>query len=315
MSIYLQEMSPLRFLKKVLGEFVFDVYMLSDSTKRIPYITSTGVDPYFAERVCGKEVTITKIKRIYVWELKKFVDGQDAVLVDMHKFFAYLFNFDGGFLVPPFVRQVLDVDIKDAIKINSKNLKKVYKFSYDVHDDPNMLKYFYEKMHVPYIKKRYGDSAYIEDFDTIEKMFKNGELLFIKLNDEYVSAQLTEIDGDKCFLRKNGVLDESFIEEGALVATYYFAIHRAKDINLKFVDFGQSRPFLSDGVLRHKSLWGTRICEDDTTRKRIIYSKNIFEQPFICIEDKKLKAIVFSENDKLINEYTRSGLEFKVIDI
>lgn len=305
--------SYFKFLKMISKELVFDVYILSCKTKNITYVTSSDIDSYFVEKFCGEDVTITKIKRIYVWELKRFINRQDVVLADTHKLFSHLFN--GGFLIPPFVRQVLDIDGSEIIKINAKNLKKVYnnKYSYEVSNDLNTLKFFYEKMYVSYIKKRYGDSAHVEDFDSIRKILEKGELLLIKLDDEYVSAQLSEIDDDVYFLRKNGVLDERFVGEGALVATYYFGILRAKEINAKTVDFGLSRSFLSDGSLRHKSLWGTIICEDKGT-KRVIYLKNIFEQPFVYIEDEKLKAAIFSKDDKLMNEYIRSGLEFNIIE-
>ena len=304
--------NPIKLLRTLLREIVFDVYMISDKTKKITYITSSDIDSYFVEKICGKDVTITKLKRIYLWELKKFADQQDAVLIDMYRPLSRFFN--NGFLVPPLVRQVLDIDVSEdkLIRINTKNLKKALKYDCDVSNDIDDLKFFYENMYVPYIKRVYGDSAQIEDFGDIEKIFNRGELLLIKLNDKYISAQLSEIDGDNYFLRKNGVLDESFVKEGALVATYYFGILRAKEINAKIVDFGQSRSFLSDGSLRHKSLWGTRICEDKNI-KRIVYLRNIFE-PFIYIEDKKLKAIVFFFFFKLINEYSRSGLEFNIIN-
>ena len=176
------------------------------------------------------------------------------------------------------------------------------------------LKFFYEKMHVPYIKKRYGNDANIESFNVFEKILKNGELMFIKLNGENVAGELYEINGDICFMHKKGVLNENHVKSGAMLAAYYFPILRAKEKNLKMVDLGGSKPFLLDGVLQHKNTWGTKICIDKTN-KRIIYLRNIlFQQPFIYIEDKKLKAIVFSENDKLIKEYDSSGLGFNVIN-
>ena len=306
--------NPLKLFKNILREIIFDVYILSDQKKKITYITSSDIDSYFVEKIFGKDVAITKLKRIYLWELKKLADQQDSVLIDMYRLFARFF--DNGFLVPPLVRQVLDIDVPEdkLFRINTKNLKKAFKYDCEVSNNLNDLKFFYEHMYIPHIKKIYGDLASVENFGDIEKIFKKGELLFIKLNGEYISAQLSEIEGNNYFLRKNGVLDESFVEEGALVATYYFGILRAKQINAKTVDFGQSRSFLSDGSLRHKSLWGTRICEDKKI-KRVIYLRDIiFEQPFIYIEDTKLKAAVFSENDKLINEYSRSGLEFNILE-
>jgi hypothetical protein len=300
------------YLEQIWKEIMFDVYILSYKTKKVTYITpkSIGITPYIVEILCGEDVKITKIKRIYVWELKKFANSQDAVLVDMHRILTRFF--DDGFLVPEFVGQALDIGDKE-IKINNKNLKRVRRYSYELSNDPEDLILFYKKMYVPYIKRRYGDSAEVESFNNIENFFKNGELILIKLNDEYVAAQLSEINGDEYRLRRNGVLDESFVKEGALVATYYFSMLRAKEINAKTVYFGGSRPFLLDGVLRHKNVWGARIFETKDAR-RFIYLKNVlFEQPFIYIDGEELKVAIFSEDDKLIKEYANSGLEFNVI--
>lgn len=304
---------PFKSLRTTLRELAFDVYMLSDGTKEITYITSSDIDSYFVERICGKNVIITKIKRIYAYELKRFADRQDAVLIDMHKYFARFF--DDGFLVPPFVRQAVYIDrsTDKIIKMNDSDLRKMRKYNYEISNDIGKLKFFYEEMYLPYIKRRYGDYAYIKNFNNLEQILKNGELILIKLGGEYVSGALCEVSDNVYYCRKNGVLDESFIKEGALVATYYFSVLRAKEKDVKVVDFGQSRPFLSDGVLRHKSHWEAKILEDKTI-DRIIYLRNIFEQPFICIEDEKLKAIVFSKEDKLIKEYARSGLDFKIVD-
>lgn len=299
---------PLRILK----EISFDVYILSDKkTKDITYITSTSVGkvPYFIERICGNDASITKIRRIYIWELRKFVEEQDVVLVDMYRLFARCF--DRGFFVPEFVRQFLDIDkpLDEAIKLRDRELKKVHKYSYEISNDPDTLKFFYEKMYAPHIKRRYGDLA-VDSFNNIRKIFKNGELVFITLNGERVSAYLNEMQDDTYILRRNGILDDSFLKEGAMVATYYFSILRAKERNAKVVDFGGSKPFLLDGVLRHKNQWGTKIYASKTA-KRIIYLKNVlFKQPFIYIDGEEAKIAVFSEDDKLIKEYSGSGLEF-----
>jgi serine/threonine protein kinase len=295
-----------------LKELIFDVYILSDNVKKVIYIKSRPVEinSYFIDKMCGKDVTITKIKSIYMWELKDFVSRQDAVLIEAHK--SIIPYFDGGLLVPSRVRQVLEIDkpIKDAIKLDRTELKKVYKYSYEISHDSEALKFYYEKMHSPHIKRKYGKVA---DFIYFKKFFRNGELVFVKLNGERVSAAMNMIDKDCYHLHSNGVINENFVKEGAILATYYFSVLRAKDVNAKLVDFGLSKPFLSDGVLRHKNQWGTKICEYDTAI-RFIYVKNIlFGQPFIYLDNGKLKATIFSENDKFKKEYANAGLEFNII--
>jgi hypothetical protein len=288
--------------------------MLSDKTKNVTYITSTSVGkvPYFIERLCENDVTVTKIRRIYAWELRKFVDQQDMVLLDMYKYFARFF--DDGFLVPEFVRQILNIDkpLNEVIKLRDRELKKVQKYNYEVSNDPDALKFFYEVMYVPHIKEKYGDLA-VDSFHNVRKIFNNGELIFVTFDGRRVSAYLNEMVDSVYALRRNGILGDDFEKEGAMVAAYYFSILRAKERNAKAVDFGGSKPFLLDGVLRHKNKWGTKIYASDMV-KRIIYLKNVlFEQPFIYIHGEKIKVAVLSEDDKLIKEYAGSGLEFDVI--
>jgi len=299
---------------RILKELTFDVYMLSDKTKNVTYITSTSVGkvPYFIERLCENDVTVTKIRRIYAWELRKFVDQQDMVLLDMYKYFARFF--DDGFLVPEFVRQILNIDkpLNEVIKLRDRELKKVQKYNYEVSNDPDALKFFYEVMYVPHIKEKYGDLA-VDSFHNVRKIFNNGELIFVTFDGRRVSAYLNEMVDSVYALRRNGILGDDFEKEGAMVAAYYFSILRAKERNAKAVDFGGSKPFLLDGVLRHKNKWGTKIYASDMV-KRIIYLKNVlFEQPFIYIHGEKIKVAVLSEDDKLIKEYAGSGLEFDVI--
>jgi len=301
---------------KLLKEIVFDVYILSDRKKKIIYITSlsAGITPYYIERLYDEDPKITKVKKIYIWNLRKFVDQQTEVLIDIYRPLVRLL--DGGLLVPSFVDQVLDIEkksVNDSIKIDKNNWKRIKKFSHEISNDYEDLKFFYEKMYVPYIKRRYKDSATIESFNNIEKIFKNGGLIFVIFDGERVAASLDQKLGETYFLCKAGVIDDFYIKKGALVASYYFSILRAKEVNAKIVDFGTSLPFLMDGVLRHKNNWGTRI-RDDKSNKRFVYLKNCtFKEPFIYFEDEKLKTSVSSNNDKLLEEYRMSGLEFNIV--
>lgn len=308
-EMYRIAMLPFRLLK----EITFDVYLLSDKTKRIMYITSTssGITPCFIERICSKDVTIAKIKRVYIWDLRKFADQQDAVLIDIYKSFAHSFKYD--FLVPERVSQVLDINkpIDEVIKLSSRELNKVNKYKCEISNEHDALKFFYEQMYVPHMKRKYD---VFENFIHLEKIFMNGELVFVTLNGKRVSAYLCERINDVYWLSRTAALDEDSVKKGALIAAYYFSILRAKDINAKTVNFGGSNPFLLDGVLRHKNKWGVQICENKNS-KRFIYLKNIlFDQPFIYVNDNKFKIAIFSEDDNLIKEYADSGLEFNIVE-
>jgi len=112
---------------KKFKELRFDVYLLSGETK-VLYITSSVLSPYIIERIC-RNASITKINKIYIWDLRKFITQYDAVLIDMHRSFGRFFN--DAFLIPPYVRQVLDLNtpIEDITR-NNRDLKKIKKYLY-----------------------------------------------------------------------------------------------------------------------------------------------------------------------------------------
>jgi hypothetical protein len=50
-----------------------------------------------------------------------------------------------------------------------------------------------------------------------------------------------------------------YLRRGALAALYFFVALWAKREGYGEVDFGQTDPFLDDGVVRHKTQWGMRL--------------------------------------------------------
>jgi lipid II:glycine glycyltransferase (peptidoglycan interpeptide bridge formation enzyme) len=177
----------------------------------------------------------------------------------------------------------------------------------------NEMKFFYETIYTPYIKNRYKFS-FILDFEQFKlDLLKNPwELLLIKKNGLVVGGACNILINERYRMRINALTDEMYLKEGAMTAIYYYTILRAKEKNAKILDFGLSRPFLSDGVLINKSKWGAKIVKSDT--HRVMYLKNLKKEGLIIFEDKKLKAIIFSEQNAKIRPYSDSGLEFKILE-
>jgi hypothetical protein len=304
----------------------FDVYILSgkgkgtDETIQMLYIASCKMAHYFISRVYDDTPSSIFIKKAYLWQLKRIIKehtaGIDLVMVDMHKIASYFLKMKNAFLLPGWVRMKMDItkpkeEIIDHLMFKSKwedlkrTLKKITKlnYSYEIFNDPESLKIFYEKMHVPYIQKRYPKQADFKDLDYYKKILKKGELIFVKRDDQYVAAVICYLKNNSYFWHSIGILDgnEDFVKDGALYALYYFSILRAKDKKAKMFDFGVARPFLSDGVLSHKKKWGAGLFLDRKI-ERVVYLKihnakrpaKVFaEQPFICIEKDKFKAVAF----------------------
>lgn len=317
---------PLKILYEAGLEIRFSVYILSgkgnntETTIKMLYITSGKVLSYFTARIYEEAPVPIFIKKAYIWQLKRILNEQstavDLTLIDMHKFVPFFLKVKNAFLVPSSVGWTLNInkptqEIINGFRKNTKvtDLRRIrkFKYSYDVLSDLESLNFFYEKMHIPYMKKRHQEEAVINNLVFYKKILKSGELLFVKLNGEYIAAALCRKNGERYCLFRLGVLngDEDFVKKGALAALYYFVILRAKEKNMKTIDFTNSRPFLSDGLLHYKRKWGTRVCQD-TTIERSLYlivnrpqnAATIFsEQPFICLDKGELKAVIFVTGD------------------
>lgn len=344
--VYLFTIVP-KIFYKIWSQFRFNVFVLScieettpKNRREVLYITPYKITPYFVARIYKKPPVISIIKHLYIWQIPKFISQAfpnfNILLLEFHKFLTRFIRINDALLIPVFIRQILDLNKpKDVIvgkfrrNTKSTDLRKIRKFNYtyEVLTDLDSLTFFYERMHVPYIRSRFGDMAFINSFNEHKKMFKSGELIFVKYNNKIISGVLCENRNKKYFWRRVGVLDGdiSYIKKGALSATSYFAILRAKELKAEILDFGLSRPFLSDGVLRHKRKWGAGIY---TTTNRLMYLKsndgNFFDnQPFICIEGNKLKSVIFTDADiskeqsninEIIEKYGSPGITcFKII--
>lgn len=301
---------PLIVLYDIFNELCFDVYQVSGE-RQLFFITSTEIYPFFINHFCN-DAKITKTGEIYAWNLKRFTREQDAVIIEMHRYLAPLLS-EGIFTVR-WVRQELDLcrSMDDIIRY-LREREKIFQFYLEISTDSNEMKFFYEKIFIPYIKKRYKN-ALIDNYEIFKlNLIKNPwELLLIKKNGLLVGGACCSLINDRYYWRINALTDELYLKEGAMAAIYYYSILRAKEKKAKIIDFGQSRPFLSDGVLRYKKKWGAKIIPDKSNR--IVYLKNLKTEGMIIVEDKKLKAIIFSGKNAKVKPYSNSGLELKIVE-
>jgi len=343
---------PLKVSYKNWREIRFNIYILSgkgkgtEATLKTLYITSSEKTSYFIRRVYENAATSVFIKSTCFWNLNRIINEYssevDLTLIDMNRLIPYFLKLKNAFLVPSFVRQKLDINKskeeiiagfrKNTRAVDLRRIRK-FKYSYDIRSDLDSLKFFYEKMHVPYIQKRYPEEASIDSFNDIKKILQHGEILFIKSDGMYVAAALCKKEKECYYFCRLGVFDgnEDFVKKGALSALYYFGIIKAKDENMKTIDFGHSRPLLSDGVLHYKRKWGALVY-NDTALNRFFYlilnkpqniSAVFIKQPFVYIDKKELKAVMLLDGhikaedfdiNNLFDEFSSPGIAaFKVI--
>jgi hypothetical protein len=242
-------LSPVKLVFSSINGLFFHVYEISGDENAV-FITSIEPDASFLEYFYP-QATIKRTRTIFAWSLKGIERQYDTVAIEMHKELLPFFN--KGLITVPFVRQRFDISKPpENLKQFRKHKKNILTYGIEVSKDPGALAFFYEKMYVPYVQRRYKD-ALIEHFSKFQYYLKrNGELLLLKSGQEVVGGVFCKTVGDTYHMSNIGLIDDSYLKEDAMDALYYFAIVRAKEINARFIDFGESRPFLSDGVLEHK---------------------------------------------------------------
>jgi hypothetical protein len=304
---------PLRIIFNGFANINFEAYKIDDNERSFYFITCLRLDLSFIEQF-STDVKITKIGELYVWNLMRYSQTHEMVIIELHKYLAPFFR--DGLITVPWVRQILDlkIPIENIIKPIHER-KKIAQFQVEILKDINELKKFLEITYIPYILERYPNSSIDDlDFENFkERWFKNsGELLIIKKNNHPIGGAYCEFIDNTYHFCLNGLINKNFLKEGAMTAIYYFCIMRAKERKALYLDFGLSRPFLTDGVLSYKRKWQTNIYPNISNY--VVYLKNFKKEGLIILEGKKLKVIVFSEKNASLPFFKGSGLELKLIE-
>ena len=117
-----------------------------------------------------------------------------------------------------------------------------------------MFDYFNERFYLPYMKNRHRDEAFIEDLNTMWNSYENPMILAVKERGNIVGMSFLRVTEDILYLKRTGIIDgdAKFLPHGVIGACYYFGINEGLRRGCKYVDLGGSRPFLTDGLTRHK---------------------------------------------------------------
>jgi hypothetical protein len=120
---------------------------------------------------------------------------------------------------------------------------------------------FYHSVYVPFLRSRYGELAFIQNYHDMERRLSSGGILWVERKGERVAAGVFELKSRTLCLYALGTMKGDFapVKEGALSALYYFLIQFARDHGFTEFDMRGSRPSLHDGLLRYKRKWGASL--------------------------------------------------------
>jgi hypothetical protein len=244
----------------------------------------------------------------------------DMVVSELSRSTYSYFRDIGGYVLPVWTAIRININ-RPAEEIFSKNrsvtnfkdiIRRIRKYdlTYEILTDKESFDYFNERFYKPFMKKRHGDEAFIEDLEIMWDMHENPKLIAIKENGKIVGMSFFRISGKILYLMRIGLLDgeEEYIRHGVIGSSYYFGIMEGLKAGCTHVDLGGTRPFLTDRLTKYKLGLGAEFVKNLSPMKEYIWlgvNRNstaardfLSENPFM-----------FVSKDFILTKYTVTDLK------
>jgi hypothetical protein len=155
----------------------------------------------------------------------------------------------------------------------NEQLVRRHGLTWRISRDPADLATFIERDYTPYTRLRFGGTAHLRSAGWFRSRFRHGGLIWIDRGSEPVAGVLYDVSGRS--LRRLAAAcvrgDGELLRIGAMSATYLACLETARTLNCDEVDLRNSRPCLTDGLVRVKQSWGGRLVPpDDVTHDFLI---------------------------------------------
>ena len=235
-----------------------------------------------------------------------------------------------GFMLLPKVSFGLDLtcSINDLTNRFSrrrmKSLKKITRLNYSYvicRNDEKNFDFFYWKMYLPYIKRRFGAGAQPTSYQTSKSFYrKNGGIIFVIEENKPIAGILFFVKNETIYAVGLGAYqgDQNYLKNSACEAALFFLIKWSKTKGFKSLNYGGTVPFFTNGVFQYKKEWGMFAEEkaDQLFCALKVVSLNersiscLLQNPFIFLEKNEMKGLVFvnhrltkTELQKLFSTY------------
>jgi len=313
----------------IVSQLHLPVYQLQGKSKwgdgnltTLLYGEGRGMLPYILDLLYTEKPTKKKLGKAFIGKVKSHIKSYspnaDLVLIGMDGFFSSFLSRQGFVVLPEWAMFKLDTTKPLPTGRRGRglreNLKRAMQYEYysEMTRDQTKFEYFYHHMYLPYANKKYGELSLVGGFHGLWKIFERGGLLLVNRGSECIAGYLLEMKDQIVSGRYVGVKDGNikYVDEGALLACYYFTIAWAKEKGYKWVDFGHCRPFFNDGPFIHKKRWGMEIMKSNrlTFDGKAVFGMKacshqqelldfLTKNPFISFDQGKLKGLIFSQQD------------------
>ena len=305
-------------------------------------ISSRPMAHYLASVIYGGNPEMKEIGQVSQSDTKlksNFFPKVDLMLAEMNVSFPQFLPIDNFIILPKQVCLTLNLSytletiLSKLNRRRRRSIRTIAKlgYSYEVTHNPAKFNIFYHKMYYPHIIKKYHGLASPMSFVYMKQLFKRGGLLLVRRNNHYTSGILYCLQEETVWTPSMGISKENdeCVEQTAGDALLYFLIPWSKKQGYKRLDYGNSRPFLNDGLFRYKREWQMKI--QKRGEKVILvnlcnFGKGIrsflANNPFIFVDQQQLKGCVFvnhenpvteGEVEHLFKQYYTSGMSSLVV--
>ena len=293
---------------------------------RCLFVDNSRFTHYVLGRMYTRPVRTVREWKLWIPALRRPVTRQggefDLCIAVLPRIYESVFRGLYAFRGQEYVQQEIDTSgTWDEIKARfhkkkrrlSNSMFEKNGFAYRVSADERDFDLFYHRMHLPLIKKQFGDLANIETYESMKKVFSKGLLLLVTRHDKPVAGNLCHIRNGVLTAYKAGVLDgdDRHVRDGVQMALYYYCLRFAHEQNLMKVNAARSRPFLNDGVYRTKLEWGAATRPDDESGSWVYFfiprlsrevSRFFEDNPFVAGTEDGLMAVVGTRGNGTISE-------------
>lgn len=260
-----------------------DLYLLDGVFRGLPLRMLVADDgytlPYISSIAFPDGADVSSKGRISALKAPGLAEsGADVVVVGANLLLGKLFAGRGFHMAPKWLCPVMrthgehpDAIIsrlgKSARSDVRRNLNRANEsdFSYEVTTDRSWFDTFYSHMYKPYAEHRHGNVLQLDSYGRVRRAFAKGAGIVLKQHGEVVGGSIFYMQGKTMRNPYMGILngDESVVRAGASQILYYYVMLMAHAEGCDAMNFGSSRPFLSDGVLKFKMKWGMDVVGDD----------------------------------------------------
>lgn len=229
---------------------------------------------YIAHLAFAEPPTEAALGPRWAWRmLHAAPDGVDLRIAELDTWLSRILRKRFRFYVPCWIGG--EIDLVEAVRHirASKNAKEDLRrirrdgITYEIAHGIVAFDKFYVEMYRPYIAAVYGERTFAMSYDEMLSQVARSELFLVKRGAEPVAGVIIiyEARGPRAWSLgvKNG--DRALVKAGVLRALDYLLVFYLAENGHARVHMGASRPFLKDGVLRHKRRIGLRI-SDSTPR-------------------------------------------------